>query len=113
MGDLFPRWLSPTDGPVPFTIHANFHQVFAYRLPDGGRLAQYLGSVGPQQFTESDCFISRLREAVDAWKNCVDDAAIIVLRHSIRGSVLDEEIQGSLREAPTWLAETTRPQGRA
>ena len=47
MGDLFERWLTPPDGPMPFVVYANQYEMFAYSLPDGGRLARYLAAFGP------------------------------------------------------------------
>jgi hypothetical protein len=103
MGDLFLRWLTPPDGPVPFSVHANQHQIFAYGLPDGGRLARHLADAGPQQWTETDWFIARLREAIVAWEKLVDRAALIVLRRVFDGSVSDEQVTASLRTVPDWL----------
>jgi hypothetical protein len=40
MGDLFPHWLTPPDGPTPLVVHADRFKLYAYGLPDGGRLAQ-------------------------------------------------------------------------
>src|SRR5262245_37484446 len=71
MGDLFTRWLTPPNCPRPIEVHANRYDLFAYRLPDGGRLADYLAAAGPQQFTETDWFIARLLEAVSAWDKLV------------------------------------------
>jgi hypothetical protein len=103
MGDLFHRWLSLRDGPLPLTVHANRHQIFAYRLPDGGRLVQHFEAAGPQQFRETNWFLDRVIEAIETWDNGTEDRAIIVLRHSIQGSVLDDEIKASLGIMPSWL----------
>jgi hypothetical protein len=104
MGDLFEHWLTPADGPMPHGIHANRYELFAYGLPDGGRLARYLASAGPQQWSETDWFIGRLRDAVEAWQALVDRAAIVVLRQVVDGSALDEEVKASLRSPPAWLS---------
>ena len=42
MGDLFPRWLTPPACPRPIAVYANRFEIFAYGLPDEGRLADYL-----------------------------------------------------------------------
>jgi len=102
-GHLFFRWLTPPDAPVPFAVHANRHEIFAYGLPDGGRLIDYLAAASPQQCTETDWFIRRLREAIEAWQNLVDRAILIVLRCVVEGSALDEHVKASMRIAPAWL----------
>jgi hypothetical protein len=104
MGDLVRRWLTPPDGPAPYGIHADRHELFAYGLPDGGRLARYLANAGPQQWAETGWFIGRLREAVGAWEGLVDRAAIVVLRRVVDGSALNEEVTASLCSAPAWLS---------
>jgi hypothetical protein len=85
-------------------MYATRYQIFAYGLPDGGRLAQYLATAGPQQWTETDWFIRRLREAVEAWQDLVERAVLVVLRHVVNGSALDEEVTASLRINPAWLS---------
>jgi hypothetical protein len=104
MGDLFGRWLSPLDGPSPLAVHADRFEIFVYALPDGGRLAQHLANAGPQQWTESDWFIARLREAVSAWQEFVEQAVIVVLREVVGGSGLDEDVMASLKRIPDWLS---------
>lgn len=103
MGDLFPRWLTPPDGPGPLIIHADRFEVYGYGLPDGGRLGRHLASAGSQQFEEYDGFVSRLKESVGAWQGLVDRAALIVLREVIGGLVTDDEIRASLASVPDWL----------
>jgi hypothetical protein len=100
MGDLFVRWLTPPDCPGPICMHANRCEIFAYSLPDGGRLAEYLASAGPQQWTETDWFVSRLREAVEAWQKRVERAALVVLRYVVDASARDEEVTMNLRIRP-------------
>jgi hypothetical protein len=104
MGDLFKRWLTPADGPMPYAMHANLYEIFAYGLPDENRLGHYLASAGPQQWTETDWFVRRLHEAVEAWEARVDRAVIVVLRRVVDGSVLDEQVTASLQNAATWLS---------
>lgn len=104
VGDLFARWLTPPDGPIPFVLYANRYQVFAYILPDGGRLAQHLAAAGPQQSAEANWFVSRLREVVEAWQELVAPAVVVVVRNVLGSTVLDEEITASLRRTPEWLS---------
>src|SRR5262249_48336286 len=66
--DLIPSWLTPPNCPEPMRICANEFGIFAYGLPDGGRLGEYLAAAGPQQFAETDWFVVRLQEAVKAWE---------------------------------------------
>jgi len=104
MGDLFVRWLTPPDCPSPIGVHANRFELFAYSLPDGGRLAEYLAAAGPQQWAETDWFVARLREAVEAWQKRVERAALVVLRYVVDASALDKEVMTSLRIRPAWLS---------
>ena len=103
MGDLFWRWLTPLDGSMPLAVHADRFEIFAYVLPDGGRLSQHLTSTGPQQWVESDWFVGRLREAVVAWEELVDRAVVVVIREVVASSALDEEITASLKSVPDWI----------
>lgn len=104
MGDLFARWLTPPDCPGPLGIHADRFEVFAYGLPDGGRLAGRLAAAGPQQWAEAEWYLRRLREAVEARQNLVERAALVVLRHVVNASALDGEVAASLRTCPAWLS---------
>jgi hypothetical protein len=103
MGDLFERWLTPPGSPPPIAVYANRFDMFAYGLPDGGHLGEYLAGAGPQQWTETDWFIGRLREAVEAWQELVQRAALIVLRYVADASATDEEVEASLHITPAWL----------
>lgn len=103
-GDLFPRWLTPPDSLRPTCVHANRFEVFAYVLPDGGRLADSLASASPQQFAETDRFVVRLQEAVSAWEKLAPHATLVVLRHVVGSSALDEEVEASLQTRPAWLS---------
>jgi hypothetical protein len=104
MGNLFDRWFTPSDGPPPLAVYANRFTIFAYSLPDGGCLFQHLAAAGPQQFDETDWFIGRLREAVEAWDKLVERAVIVVLRQVVQASVLDEEVTASLKSVADWLS---------
>jgi hypothetical protein len=103
MGDLFSRWLTPLNCSRPIGVYANRFEIFAYDLPDGGRLADSLAAAGPQQFAESDWFVTRLREAVNAWDKLVTRATLVVLRNVVDASALDEEVTASLQARPVWL----------
>jgi hypothetical protein len=103
MGDLFQRWLMPPGGPPPTRVHGNQFEVFAYGLPDGGRLADYLAAKEPQQWAESNWYIGRLREAVEAWQDLVQRAALVVLRYVVDASTADEQVEASLHATPDWL----------
>jgi hypothetical protein len=104
MGDLFPRWLTPPNSPKAIGVHANRFEMFAYSLPDGGRLADYLAAAGPQQFSETDWFIARLQEAASAWEKLAARATLVVLRNVVGGSALDEEVTASLNTPAPWLS---------
>ena len=104
MGDLFSRWLTPPNCSRPIGVHANRFEIFAYGLPDEGRLASYLAAAGPQQFSETDWFVARLQEAVSAWEKLVSRATLVVLRYVVTGSALDEDVAASLRTRPEWLS---------
>lgn len=105
MGDLFHRWLRPPGGPTPMAVHADRFEVYGYALPDGGRLSRRLARAGRQQFPEYDQFVTRLQEAVGAWKELVDQAALIVLREVVGGLVTDGEVEASLAVVPNWITE--------
>ncbi len=104
MGDLFSRWLTPPNSPRPVGVHANRFEIFAYVLPDGGRLGDYLAAAGPQQFAETDWFVARLREAVSAWEKLAARATLVVLRNVLSGLALDDEVTASLNAPAPWLS---------
>jgi len=105
MGDLYTRWLTPPKSPPPLEIDADRFQVYAYELPDSGRLERYLAKAPRQQFAECDQYVTRLREAVGAWGELVERSALIVLREVVGGLVTDEELVASLLVVPGWLME--------
>jgi hypothetical protein len=104
MFDQFRSWLTPEDGPAPYAVHGDRHEIYAYRLPDEGRLAWHLDLAAPQQIAETRVLMARLREAIAAWDLMVHRAAIVVLRQATGGSALDEEVTASLLKVPEWLA---------
>jgi hypothetical protein len=105
MGDLFTDWLQPPDAPLPLIIHGDQFQLYAYGLPDGGRLAEHLAGAGPQQVPESEWLVGRLREAVGAWEGLVERSVLVVLRQTVGGSVSNEELLDSLDAVPSWLSD--------
>jgi hypothetical protein len=60
---------------------------------------------GTQQWRETDWFIARLRETIEAWQKLVERAALVVLRYVVDGSATDEEVVKSLRICPAWILE--------
>jgi hypothetical protein len=103
MGDLFHHWLTPPDGPQPLIVSTERFEVYAYCLPDAGRLKQHLGAAGDQQFAEYDYFVYRLNEAVAAWESLVERAVLVVVREVVGGMVTDDELVASLVLVPDWL----------
>lgn len=103
MGDVFRLWLTPPVGPSPIEIHADRVEVSGYALPDDDRLARHLATAGPQPFDESNQFITRLREALEAWRPLTEKAALIVIREVVGALVTDEELEASLTVVPEWL----------
>src|SRR5262249_4155571 len=95
MGDLFSHWLKPPNCTEFIGVAANRFELFAYGLPDGGRLTDFLAAAGPQQFAETDWFVARLQEAVRAWEGLVPRATLVVMRYVVGGSALDEEVTAS------------------
>jgi hypothetical protein len=105
MGDLFGRWLAPPGGPDPIVIHANRFEVYGYALPDNGRLGRHLTAARPQQFHEYDWFVGRLEEALNAWRELTDQAALIVIREVVGGLYTDDDLLASVSRVPEWLAD--------
>ncbi|MHB1556185.1 MAG: hypothetical protein ACYC61_01770 [Isosphaeraceae bacterium] len=103
MGDLFSRWLTPPGGSPLRIAFGNRFEVYGYALPDGRRLQRAL-TVGPQQFPEYDQFVARLREAVGAWEELLEQAIVIVLREVVGGLVTDEEFLASMSVVPDWIS---------
>lgn len=103
MGDLFPRWLTPPNCPAPIAVHTSRFEIFAYGLPDEGRLVSYLAAAGPQQFPEAEWYVTRLHEAALAWEKLVPRATLVVLRYVVNGLALDEEVALSLSSTAPWL----------
>ena len=107
MGDIYTRWLTPPGSRGPLQIYGNRFQVFAYALPDRGRLDRYLARAGGQWADEYDLYVVRLREAVKSWKSLVDGGVIIVLREVLGGLVTDEELAESLADLPEGRKSTS------
>ena len=100
----FEHWLTPPDRSMPIHLVANRYSVYGYVLPDGDRLKKHLKAAGKQQYSESDWYIRRLREAVAAWVRVVDKSVLVVLRWAFDGSVTDDEVRASLSRVPDWLS---------
>lgn len=105
MFDVYTRWLTPPNCPPPLEIDADRFEIFAYELPDGGRLERHLKKARRQQFPECDQYVTRLKEAVGAWGELVERSALIVVREVVGGLVTDEELVASLSVVPDWLRE--------
>lgn len=105
MGDMFPGWLTTPNRSQPLRLYGDRYEVFAYTLPDEGRLANILATAEPQQFTETDLYIRRLLEAIRAWESIVPTATLIVLRDVINGFVSDKELSAALTTCPEWLLQ--------
>ncbi len=103
MGDISTRWLTPPGGSPPIVVFGDRYEIHAYALPDGGRLAQSLTD-SPQEFPEYDWFVTRLREAIEAWKTELEQSLIIVLRQVVGWLVTDEELLASLSIVPAWIS---------
>lgn len=104
MGDLINLWLTPPRCARPIVVHANRFEIFAYRLPDRGRLADSLAAAGAQQFAETDWFIARLRAAIAAWEKLVERSVLVVLRYAVDVSATDEEVLKSMQACPAWIS---------
>jgi hypothetical protein len=104
MGDVFQRWLAPLEGPMPLAVLADQYEVFAYGLPDGGRLAQRLATAGTQQWPETDWLLGRLRDAIGDSEALVERAVLIVLRYVVGPSASGQDVRDSLRRVPDWLS---------
>lgn len=105
MGDVFRRWLTPSDRLLPIEVHTGCYEVFGYALPDDGRLSEFLASHHSPDPAESQWFVRRLRDAIDARQELAASAVIIVLRQVISGSVLDSDVAASYEWAPDWISE--------
>ncbi len=104
MGDVFERWLTPPGSSGPLNIMANRYEVFAYNLPDDGRLERHLTNAGNQQWPESNWFVQRLLEATQVWNGVVERSVILVLRMVTETSISDEEVTASLVIVPNWIS---------
>jgi len=106
MGDVFRRWLFPENQFAKLVVYGDRFEVYCYRLPDDGRLTNHLSQARKHQCQEEGWFVTRLREAAEAWDELVDRSSIVVLREVLDGLATDEEIVDSLGKMPNWLAGT-------
>jgi hypothetical protein len=104
MGDIFERWLTPPESSSPLIIMANRYELFAYSLPDGGRLERHLTNSGTQECPESNWFVQRLLEATQAWNAVAERSVLIVLRIVSEASISDEEVTTSLGMVSKWIS---------
>jgi hypothetical protein len=105
MGDLFTRVLTPPDGLPPLIVHSDRFEVYGYGLPGSGHLVQHLARAGSQQFEESGWFVGQLQQAIRAWEELVDRAALVVLREVLGALVTDDELIDSLSCVPDWFSK--------
>jgi hypothetical protein len=103
MFDVFARWMQPPG--IPQTVHREVSsgEVYAYRLPDEGRLLAHLTSADPDECDETRWYITHLRQAVEAWSHLVPQATLVVIRSVTDGGWSEEEVLASLEERPEWL----------
>jgi hypothetical protein len=104
MFDLFHSRFLPRESPTPLIVYGNRFEIYGYCLPDGDQFLNRL-TKRTHQFSESKWFDTRLREAVDAWKELLDRSLIVVLREVTGGLVEDHDVVDSLAEMPTWLSQ--------
>ncbi len=105
MGDLFDRWLSPDNEIPKLAVYGDRFEVYGYCLPDEGRLLSRLTAARKHQWPETEWFVRRLREAVEAWDGLVDRSLFVVLREVTGGLLADEELVKAIGDMPNWLAE--------
>jgi hypothetical protein len=105
MGDIYPRSLTPPDGPEPLLIYGNNYEIYGYRLPDGGRLARHLKAARRLQSQEYTRYVNRLKDAIEDWGTLVDRSGLIILRNVVGGLVEDRDVTASLSHVPVWLSE--------
>jgi hypothetical protein len=103
MFDQFERWLVPPKPQRPNAICANRYQIYAYCLPDRGRLKRRLAKAKQHQFAEYDWLITCLREAVSSFEKVAERATLVLIREVLGGSLDDSELEEPLAKLPTWL----------
>ena len=81
-------------------------EVYAYRLPDEGRLLAHLTSSETDGRDETRWYVTQLRLAVEAWSHLVPQATLVVIRLITDGGISDEEVLARLEERPVWLEGT-------
>ena len=104
MGDVFARWLTPSGSSGPLHFIANRYELYAYNLPDDGRLETHLMNAGTQECSEANWFVQRLLETTLAWNAVAERSVILVLRMITDTSVSDCEVTASLQVVPKWLS---------
>jgi hypothetical protein len=110
MGDLIDRWLANHDDAPLIRLHSDQFELWCYRLPDGGLLADHLQrslkfkGIRQRDPQEDRWFVVNLLEAALAWSGMVEDAVLVVLRNVFGGTVEDSEIEESLKNTASWIA---------
>ena len=85
-------------------------EVFWHYMPDDGRLKNRLG--GDVQFPEDAWLRQRVREGIEALtRTNAERGILILLRESIGGSALDDEVVKSLLTIPEWVSDICRDVG--
>jgi hypothetical protein len=104
MGDVF-RQPFPKNGNTLQDAMFDDTDLLCYPLPDGNALHNHLnrelrrtGSV-----EETLWYLRVLQQAVSAWSQVVEEAAIVVLRRAVGAFVTDEQIVEGNNLIPSWL----------
>jgi hypothetical protein len=105
MGDIFQSWLSPNGGEKRLTVFGDQFEVHGYCLPDEDGLLRRLANDRDHQFPETEWFVTRLHEAIDAWRDVAGRSLIVILREVTGGLVTDDELAKSLDEVPSWMSQ--------
>jgi hypothetical protein len=117
MGDVFAR---------PFRmrrhvarVDANNLEITVYRLPDGGRLEQFVRlmlrrkHLRERRPQEDRWFYTILLEALLSWESLVEDSVLLLVRDLVGGLLLDEEIERAAQQIPEWVVGDRRGARRA
>jgi hypothetical protein len=102
-GYMFHLRFSPFLSETGLTLCGDRFEVYGHCLPDRGRLLRRLSKFQKKQSAESEMFVTRLREAVDARQHVVGRSLILVLREPVGPLIDDGELAVSLGELPGWL----------
>jgi hypothetical protein len=93
-GDLLPGLYSPE----PVTISGTRVEACCHEAD------QVQAAIARLPQTQEEAWLqARLREALDAWQELLDDQVLIVIREPLGGSVTDDGLTASLTGVPEWL----------